>query len=78
MTSSIELNIFFISNLIVSNPNTIKFNNTILKCGEFNRNNYLMSHDIFNRNLLYSEIKKDSGYSTSKKYTNLFLLLFIF
>uniref|UniRef100_A0A2H8TGB8 Zinc finger MYM-type protein 1 n=1 Tax=Melanaphis sacchari TaxID=742174 RepID=A0A2H8TGB8_9HEMI len=56
---------FFIRNPVVSNPKIINFDNTIRKCGEFNRK---LPHDIFKRKLLNGEIKDRQWllYSTSK------------
>ncbi|KAL4132815.1 hypothetical protein QTP88_009907 [Uroleucon formosanum] len=56
---------FFIRNPVVSNPKIINFDNTIRKCGEFNRK---LPHDIFKRKLLNGEIKDRQWllHSTSK------------
>lgn len=56
---------YFIRNPVVSNPKIINFDNTIRKCGEFNRK---LPRDIFKRKLLNGEIKDRQWllYSTSK------------
>ncbi|KAL4084944.1 hypothetical protein QTP88_027810 [Uroleucon formosanum] len=57
---------FFIRNPVVSNPKIINFDNTIRKCGEFNRK---LPHDIFKRKLLNGEIK-DRQCSTVSGFTD--------
>ncbi|XP_026819360.1 zinc finger MYM-type protein 1-like [Rhopalosiphum maidis] len=56
---------YFIRNPVESNPKIINFDNTIRKCGEFNRK---LPYDIFKRKLLNGEIKDREWllYSTSK------------
>lgn len=66
---------YFIRNPVESNPKIINFDNTIRKCGEFNRK---LPYDIFKRKLLNGEIKIDNGCYTQHQKTHYFVFTAFF